>query len=210
MQNITLERVIQTLNKLGYPVYEKGDFNINLVAIRSNENNKSGQSVNNKFNDLTVVFYKQAGKWVFKTWQCTTVPGDDYFLNPFNKDFGTAIMVPGHYKGVYQLGVHFGKPALQQVGVLSLYRDNNKNGIIDLDPATIQKTAYSACNWHYSNAVARQKNAVDNWSAGCGVLAYGYNEAQYQDFIACFSQAINFYKWPNSFSLSLINEYELV
>jgi len=48
-------------------------------------------------------------------------------------NFGTAILVPGQYRGAYALGYHFGKPALQQVGNLKLFRDNDLDEQLDLN-----------------------------------------------------------------------------
>lgn len=209
MTTPSIQQVIDACQKLGYPIYEKGDYNLNIIGIRCKEHTKSGQQVTNKFKDLMCVLYKIDGEWKMNVYACTTVPGAHYFKQPINPQFGTAIVVPGHYKGAYKLGVHFGKPALQQVGKLKLYRDRNKDLIIDLDDLTIQLCGYECgINIHYSHKVARETDKVDNWSAGCQVLAYGEQEPKYIEFIDLFKKAIAA-GFANSFSYTLLLESQI-
>ena len=59
------------------------------------------------------------------TYDCTTDPGLYYRHNPLNC-FGTAVLVPGQYRGAFVLGQHQGLyEALTQGKSLPVYRDDD-------------------------------------------------------------------------------------
>lgn len=204
MRSFTVDEIIKTMDKLNYTVFKKGNYNINVVAIRSIENDESGDKVNNIFNDKIVVFYKINKKWVMFEYIATTVPGLYYFKTPMMPEFGTAIMVPGQYLSAYTLGYHFNAPALVQVGNVSLYRDKNRDAVIDIDEALIQSGSWMGINIHYS----WDRTTVDNFSAGCQVLGYNPNHSKYIEFLNHFRTAINL-GYNNSFSYTLIKEIDI-
>lgn len=204
MRSFTVEDIIKTMDKLNYTVFKKGNYNINLVGIRSIENDESGEKVNNIFNDKIVVFYKVDKKWVMYEYIATTIPGLYYFKAPMMPEFGTAIMVPGQYLSAYSLGYHFSSPALVQVGNVSLYRDKNRDSIIDIDEALIQSGSWMGINIHYS----WDRTTVDNFSAGCQVLGYNPNNTKYIEFLSHFRTAVSL-GYNNSFSYTLIKESDI-
>lgn len=204
MKDYSVDQIIKTLEKLNHQVFKRGDYNINVVGIRSIENDSNGDKVNNIFNDQIVVFYKINKNWVIYRYIATTVPGLYYFKSPMMVDFGTAIMVPGQYKSAYTLGYHYNAPALVQVGNVSLYRDKNKDSIIDIDEATIQSGSWMGINIHYS----WDRTTVDNFSAGCQVLGYNPNHSKYIEFLNHFRTAINV-GYNNSFTYTLIKEIDI-
>jgi len=100
-------------------------YNLNIVNIRSSEN-KSGN-----FDDVQVVFWFYNKKFEYKVFPVTTDPGVPYLLKPINWK-GTAIVAPGQYRQVWRLGKHKGKYlALVQNNYIEVFRDNNRNEIID-------------------------------------------------------------------------------
>lgn len=160
--NFTAKTITDTLKRLDYPVF-KGDYNLNLVGIRSSDKDA------NSFNDRLVVIYELDRKQVMHVFPQTTDPGVFYRENPINVD-GTAVLVPGHHPSCWALGAHQGKyKALVQRGPMSVYRDNNADQHIDTDDASIQ-TGLFGINLHRANANYSSMQ-VDRWSAGCQVLA---------------------------------------
>lgn len=148
----------------GYIYFTKGAYNLNIIGIRTNNNNK----VTNIFDDFIVIDYKlPSGCKKRIVYEATTDPGKYYMLNPMNCN-GTAIMVPGQYRGAYEIGKHNGKyRALCQKKPIKVYRDKNKDLIYNLDPKTIEEGIFG-CNIHKAGNSSKY---VDNWSAGCQVLA---------------------------------------
>lgn len=165
LNNITIEKLQKACETWNYSFFTKGDYNLNIIGIR----NKT--RVPNKFDDKMCLVYKENGNWILKVYDCTTDPGTYYLLNPMSKDKGTAIIVPSQYRGVYQLGLHKGqyKALVQTGGVIAVYRDNNKDNLLDHDARTIE-VGYFGTNIHRSNPKG-ESYEVNNWSAGCQVLA---------------------------------------
>tara|TARA_R100000008_G_C3556959_1_gene153773 strand:+ start:149 stop:727 length:579 start_codon:yes stop_codon:yes gene_type:complete len=159
-----LPPLLQRVKDLGYEVFTDGDYDLNIVGIRT----KSREA--NKFDDIMTCTYRQNGTWVTKYWPCTTDPGTYHLDNP-SRVAGTAILVPGQYRGVYKLDLHAGKyeAICQRNGKVKVYRDPNKDEILDMDPDSIQE-GYFGINIHRASS-KRTSTQVDRWSAGCQVLA---------------------------------------
>jgi hypothetical protein len=117
--------------------------------------------------------------------------------NTMNK-LGTACVVPGQYRGAWQIGDHHGKPALVQIKPVKTYRDNNKDGKLDLNEASITEGIYGI-NLHRAGA---NSTNVDKWSAGCQVWS---RDADFEEFMAlCNKQVkVNGYK---TFTYTLVEE----
>lgn len=204
MKTPTIQQLQKLFAKLGYPFFEKGENNVNTIGIRSTANDENGDKVPNRFNDLIVICYKVHGDWRLFAYPATTIPGLHYFSQPYDPAYGTGIIVPGFYQGVYELGLHFGKPALQQVGPFRCYRDSNRDSTIDLDPATIRAGLY-AMNLHYAWHGA---TTVDNGSAGCQVVAYGAADPEYVELISHYRAALAAGQ-PKRCSYALVLEKDL-
>lgn len=201
---ITSEQLIKSVETKGYKVFKKRDYNINLIGCRSVAN-QNGEMVKNIFNDSIFVLYKRDKQWQVFKYIATTVPGLTYFKTPMMKEFGTAIMKPGQYFGAYSLGYHFAQPALVQVGTVSLYRDTDRDNIIDISESTVQSGNWMGINIHYS----WDNKTVDNFSAGCQVLGYNPTNAKYIEFLNHFRMAIQTGQ-PNLFTYTLIEEQDLI
>lgn len=89
---------------------------------------------------------------------------------------GTAILVPGQYKGAYMIDKHQGKydALCQRLGMVAVYRDRNKDDIMDY--SDIHKGMFGI-NIHKAGRNSKQ---VDGWSAGCQVFK---RSADFDDFI---------------------------
>jgi hypothetical protein len=136
-------------------------FNLNLFGIRR------AQDGVNLFNDLLGCAYrpKVGADMVVELWPGTTDPGSFYLRQPMNRG-GTAIVVPDQYRGLWTLGLHHGKdPAFVQVGPVAVYRDGDRDEVLDMDPKTIVRGLFGI-NGHRAGT---DSTRVDNWSAGCQV-----------------------------------------
>jgi hypothetical protein len=177
---------------LGHTVFESGQYNLNIIGIRSKDHKP------NSFDDRMCVVFRDEQGWVTRTWECTTEPGKYWLENPTNVS-GTAILVPGQYRSVYKIGKHRGKydALTQQGGAVKVYRDDNKDDIIDAEVST-EEEGYFGINIHKAGANSTQ---VDKWSAGCQVFSHS---ADFDEFMSICYAAKS--KWGNSFTYTLIDE----
>ena len=89
----TLPPILQAVKAKGFAVFTDGDYNLNITGIRSPER------VANAFDDRLCVTYKRDDMWITETFEITTDPGSPYLLKPLANTSGTAILVPGQYRG---------------------------------------------------------------------------------------------------------------
>lgn len=168
-----LPPVLQRMKSLGFAVFESGAYNLNLFGIR----NKSRQS--NEFDDLMGCAYKEedGGPWLVHFWKATTDPGTYWLANPMRVE-GTAILVANRqYRGCWQIRKHRGKyDALCQVRPVQVYRDSNKDSILDLVPDSTMEGLFGI-NLHASSQ-KHDSPEVNKWSAGCQVhgTAAGFSD----------------------------------
>ena len=182
----------------GYAWFTKGNYNLNIIGIRSNNNNK----VTNKYDDILVVDYNTGNGHKRVCYTITTEPGKYYMQNLGNPK-GTAILVPGQYRGCWQIGLHRGKyKALCQRKPVKVYRDANKNDIYDWDPATLDEGLFGI-NIHKAGKLSKR---VDTWSAGCQVFA---SETDFKCFMNYCQKQIDNGK-GKTFTYTLLREEELV
>lgn len=180
--------------KLNYAFFDNGDFNLNIIGIRTKD------TAANTFNDWLLVAFKHAGQEFVLHFPATTDPGIYYRKNPINVD-GTGWVVPDQYRGLWQLGRHQGRyPALVQRGLVSVYRDDNRNG--KLDESKVEQ-GYFGINLHRAleNAIATK---VGKFSAGCQVLQ---DDKDLKLLLALCEKAQTIY--GDNFTYTLLNEEQL-
>lgn len=159
-----LKDIIRVMTRKGYAVFENDSkpFNLNYVGIRDT----SGV---NSFNDLLIMFWKYKGQWS-NFWRTGTTDPGTYWLNNPMSNLGTAILKEDQYRGAWKLGKHQGKyDALVQKKEVTVIRDGNKDGVLDLDAGT-EETGFFGINHHRANS-KNESVQVDKWSAGCQVTA---------------------------------------
>ena len=156
-----LPLILEHLENLGHEVFDGGDFDLNLFGIRCGLNT-------NAFDDLLGCAYKEDGAWKVEYWPATTDPGYYHLENPQNIE-GTAILVPGQYRGIWALDLHRKKyrALCQRNGPVKVYRDANRDTVLDLNSNTISE-GFFGINIHKAGTSSKR---VDRWSAGCQVLA---------------------------------------
>ena len=181
----TREQIEAAVKAKGYKWFENGDYNVNIVGIRNSE-------------------YKEDGEWQYHIFDCTTDPGDDWMDDPMNSK-GTAILVPGQYRGSHKLRLHQGRYlALGQQRDVKVYRDRDKDGKYDFNPDTIDEGLFGI-NIHRATKHAGKKSTyVDKWSAGCQVIA---SNDDWHCFLDICQTARD--TWSNNFTYTLIESKDI-
>lgn len=194
----SVDYVKQVLETKGYAFFTNGVYNLNIIGIRN------PNLVANSFDDTMVVIYKFGGEWITKVYPITTDAGTYWLKNPMSNK-GTAILVPNQYRGVYSIDLHNNKyyALCQRNGKVEVYRDNDKDVILDMDSAKIEKGMFGI-NIHRSNPFSESLK-VDKFSAGCQVFKRVKDFNEFME-ICQKSKAL----WGNSFSYTLIKESDLL
>jgi hypothetical protein len=183
--------IVVVMRNKGFKVFENpSGHDLNLVGIR----NSSSRA--NEFDDWLTVFYWFDGVWNLFAFPGTTDPGTFYRENPLSVR-GTAIMKPGQYSRAYQIGKHQGYKAMQQIGLITVYRDNDKDQELDTT-GNEEDTGLHAINIHRANR-ERASTQVDKWSAGCQVV----QDPDHFDFFMTLCQR-GADKFGNAFTYTLL------
>ena len=132
---------LSEVKRLGYRVFY-GWKNLNLVVVRR------GEVGTEPGNDTLYMLWQDRpdGPWNARLFACESCPGLAYLTNPVNPK-GTAIIKPGQYSQAYTRGLHKGRPALVQIRPVTVYRDNDRDTDIELDPRTAESGLF-AVNIH--------------------------------------------------------------
>jgi len=189
--------ILKRVQKAGYAIFTRGSYNVNIIGIRS-PNRKAGS-----FDDqIHLVFKDEFGNWVDMAFQCTTDAGL-YWLEGKNggNSRGCAILKAGQYRSVYRIDRHRGKyeALCQRKGAVTVYRDNNRDNVLDMDESKTQ-TGYFGINIHRASAL-NETVSVDRYSAGCQVLN---NPMEFAIFMAICKKAAD--RWGNSFTYTLLED----
>ncbi len=163
--NLTYKQIEAIYAKKGYKFF-KGEMNINVGFIRMDD------IFTNKYTDIAFIAYQEGGKDVLKTYRASTKAGRFYEQNPKKVAgaTGVAVALEGQLKMLFVDGEdNFHKSAhlSQSIAPVTVYRDANKNGVIDRD-SIIQTDGNGitfGINCHWASGVT-----IENWSAGCLVV----------------------------------------
>lgn len=201
----TLARVTGAMKALGYTIYDgidragrKRNYDLNLFGVRT------ASVTAGAFDDWLGLFWMNwdTDGWEYHIFRATTDPGTFHLKSPLNVS-GTAIMVDGQYLSGYRLGLHKGKyEALVQCRPIKVYRDNDRDDVLDMMPDTIQTGLYGL-NIHRASADHRSTQ-VGKWSAGCQVVADPRDFARLMDICRLAEDV-----WGPTFSYTLLLEEQL-
>lgn len=183
---MTYEEIELLFTNKSYSFF-KGDLNVNLFAIRKVVST-------NVFDDEIYMVYEENGNKVVKKWICTTEAGKHYLNSPMNPK-GTAIIVPGQYRGAYAIGNHTNYEALRQQKPLKYWRDKDRDSIHDLEGKIYEEIGYT--NIHKAGA---DSSLVNNWSAGCIVFK---KAKDFNEMMSIAKKAAK--KYGNSFTFTLFD-----
>ena len=195
---IMVNKFRAAFQKLGYAFFEKGDYNLNIVGVR----NDSGSA--DKFDDNINVFYKIDAQWVVDCYPATTEPGTSILQRPIVKG-GTAILIPGQYRGAYKIDIHGGKrkyrAVCQRGAKVKIWRDDNR----DRNPDYKGKVHEGM----YGINIHRQWGPDDREytggvSAGCQVFQ---SSVDFYEFMETCDIAAS--EWKNCFSYTLLDERDI-
>jgi hypothetical protein len=191
---LEIDIIKKVLSNKGYVFFENGQYNLNIIGIRSNKKEAGS------FDDYITCIYKDSNNnWICKYWKATTDAGTYWLSKPMNQS-GTALLVPNQYRGVYKIGMFKSRyKCLVQSKPMKVYRDNNRDKIQDYDPKTIQEGIF-AIQIHKSNPILAS-SINDKWSAGCQVFS---SAKDFNEFMSFVEKAASI--WGDSFTYTLIEE----
>lgn len=193
LSSLNLSSILFVIMKKNYVVFDnRKGHDLNIVSIRSNDMSS------NEFNDWITVFYLLDKTWNFFSFSATTDPGTFYRQNPINVK-GTALLKPGQYRGAYKIGRHRGYKALQQKKPMTVYRDANRDTVLDTSGVE-EDTGMFGINIHHANAF-KPSMSVNKWSAGCQV----YQDPDHFAFFMTLCERAR-EKFGNSFTYTLLQE----
>ena len=200
MELLTPENIKSYFITKGYKFFDTPDkkLNINIIGVRRDNQGS------NTFDDFLLVMYREEELMVSHRWQATTDPGKYWLMNPMNPK-GTAVLVPSQYRSTWKIGKHQNSyEALVQRKPVKVYRDNNKDEIIDYNNiTTLVDQGYFGINIHRSNPYT-ESYVVNKWSAGCQVFK---KVEDYNKFMDLCRESAKIY--GNSFTYTLIDEKDL-
>jgi hypothetical protein len=161
---LTSENMLQSIKAAGYVTFEsETPYDLNIWGVRA------ANPVSNTFNDWLGCTYRGPDlAWRTDYWPATTDPGRYWLENPGRVE-GTAILVPGQYRGAYALDLHAGsyEALCQRNGPVKVWRDDNKDAILDWGGP--EYSGYYGINLHRSQKIGTTET-VGRWSAGCQVF----------------------------------------
>jgi hypothetical protein len=131
---------------------------------------RTDQKLDNKFADICVRFNAGVADMVMA---CSTVPGDFYIFNPLTVGGITGAAIACEQQQIQShtyvsspnwKSLWLGAPYFMQTGAVEIFRDGNKDRKID---KSIRTKGFYGINFHRAGL----GSLVDNWSAGCQVVA---------------------------------------
>lgn len=168
----------------GYAFFENGDYNLNIIAVRNDD------LFDNRFTDTLYVAYKVKGVWQLLVIDWTTMPGTyGGVYNPINVlgITGTAVLKEAQYRGAYQFindsNNVYGAPYFQQVRLVTVYRDGDKDENFDRDMP--QQTGLFGIMLHAMG----NGDFINNWSTGC----QGSKWSNFMEFVKIVRVAVSIY-----------------
>ena len=162
----TLKMWLHEMEVRNHAVFENDSkpYNLNICGWRT------ARPELDEFKDWISYAWKYEGEWEWRLWPATTLPGSHYLRRRLLNPKGTAILVPGQYRGVYKLDLHNGKyeALCQRLGPVSVYRDGNRDEVFDYEPSS-KMSGMFGINIHRASWSGKTA-AVNKHSAGCQVF----------------------------------------
>lgn len=206
-----VEQHREACRKLGYAFFEKGEYNVNIHVVRTDN------AFDNAFTDILRIIYKEGGKWKVYESKWTTLAGTKGFggeQNPLTGAqtgtgvSGVAIIIPLQYRRVFKFVDNYWQwlayPFFQQIANMQYWRDNNRNGLVDKGRVF---TGNYATNLHRMGNDNQEKNWVNSesewWSQGCN----GSPEPQFRQILPIVRNAVKIH--GGIFSYTMFDKNQL-
>lgn len=193
----TIDQVHDAYERKGYKFFNSGDYDLNIYGIRMDN------VYDNEFSDPLGIIYPLNKKMYQIQIPGTTCPGlygGHAVMNP--RPEGVAVMVPGQYLRLWEFIDSYdgwlNYPYMHQIGKVRLYRDGNKDTI--LDPVKESEYGPVGINMHRMSGIDKPGKFVNNWSEAC----IGAIEPEFKKFLPIFREATK--KWGNRFSFTLFEK----
>jgi len=188
-------QLANALSALGFAFFEEGDYNLNLIGVRSSTHRTGA------FDDVLFCAYKVNRLWRTHAWPITTDPGAHYLTKPINPEGCAVLASPQQCRGAYAIGEHHGYPALVQSGApVRVWRDNDKDNEIDWgEDKGIE-------GWYGINIHRAKRSGItdspDYHSAGCQVFASRREHDAFMDLCRKSAKI-----WGNKFTYTIVNQW---
>lgn len=197
--NIVEKALKQVMTRKGYAWFDGNKpYNVNIVGVRSGSKNAGLYDDN-----LYLVYRDDSLHLKSYQYQITTDIGRYYLTNMMNRK-GGAILVPNQYRSVYKLDLHNGKyeALCQRNGNVCVYRDNDGDNRLDMNPDTIDCGMFGI-NIHRSSKFNTEDSSdtIGKYSAGCQVFKINKD---FDDFLKIIKKASKI--WGNKFTYTLLEE----
>lgn len=159
---MTTAEISALLAAAGLPMFGPAPYDLTLLGLRR------CPGTTDAWDDLVVCLYHDDGGVLrAEVWPATTDPGRPWLERPARPQ-GCAILLPGHYPGCWEPGLHRGQyPALVQRAPMRFWRDGDRDAALDY--AGPVQEAIIGCNLHRASATHLVRE-VGLYSAGCQVL----------------------------------------
>ena len=198
---LTTENILSSIQAAGYATFTtETPYDLNIWGVRTDD------TTPNVFNDYLGITYRdENGVWHTECWVATTDPGLYWLDNPGNVN-GTAILVPGQYRGVYMVDKHGGKydALCQRAGEVTVWRDNDRDGQLTYGGQTY--SGYFGINLHHASYTGTSTQ-VDKWSAGCQVIA---NIDDFNRFMTIVMRQQQYHPTWTKYTYTLLTQDQLV
>lgn len=194
------DKIQAVYKKKGFRFFENGDYNVNIFGIRTSE------IFTNKFDDIIGLAYKFENTKHTLIIPGTTKPGlfgDGAVLNP--RPEGVAIIIPGYYRSVWKFiddySTWLNYPFFYQIGKFKIWRDNNKDTI--LDHINEKDAPSNGLNLHRMSWNNISGQYVNNWSEGC----QGAEEPEFKKLLPIIRKSVKVYGQVFSYALFNISDF---
>lgn len=132
---------IRLARAAGLPVFDT-PFDANLIVIRH-----SSEPLDTYDGLLTLSWVEPGGAWRTVSARAATRPGTHYLRHPMNAG-GTACLVPGRNPSSHELGPHKGTPAFVQTRPVRVWRDGDRDSILEVGPGDVVYDDATGVNVH--------------------------------------------------------------
>ncbi len=193
MRALTFDEV-KEVTKEHHHVWWEGVYNIFLYGIRSR-----GLEVD-MWNDVLGVCYIDGfGNKINLMHSATTKPGLYWLKKKMGNINGTAILIPGQYRGCWKVGEHKGYTALVQRGsIFDVWRDGDADGQFDYNGKVYHDV--TGLNMH-TESDQRVTEKVGAYSAGCQVREF---DKEHFAVMGLIEHSLS--RYENSFSFTLFED----